>query len=190
VVALRATAGGTPKTGAKTSATPSATPTGTPLGALSAAVTGQTIDGVQCQRGEQDAYHIHAHLAIFVNGAARSVPPGIGIPQPRSVISTDAGPFVEGSKCYYWLHTHTGDGIIHVESPTQTSYSLGQFFDIWQQPLSSTQVGPDSGTLFIYLNGQKFTGDPRTIPLTKYALVQLDVGTDVAPKPFTFPPGL
>jgi hypothetical protein len=190
ILALRGVGASPHQAGTTPRATPSATPTAAPLAAVSSAVTGQAIDGIQCQAGEQLAYHIHAHLAIFVNGAARSVPYGIGIPPPTSVISSDAGPYVEGSKCYYWLHTHTGDGIIHVESPTQAAYTLGQFFDIWQQPLSAAAVGPATGTLFMYVNGQRYTGDPRAIQLSPHALIQLDVGSDVAPKSFTFPPGL
>ena len=42
----------------------------------------------------------------------------------------------------------------------------------------------------VYVNGVRFRGDPRTAPLTAQALVQVDVGTDVAPQGFTFPPGL
>jgi hypothetical protein len=175
---------------ASTSATPSAAPTATPMAAVPDSVTGQTIDGIQCQTTEQLVYHIHAHLAIYVNGSARSVPYGVGVTPPRKVVATNEGPLVEGGKCFYWLHTHTGDGIVHVESPTQAAYTLGQFFDIWQQPLNTTTVGPATGTLFIYVNGQKYAGDPRAIPLTAHGLIQLDVGTDVPPASFSFPPGV
>jgi hypothetical protein len=34
-------------------------------------------------------------------------------------------------KCIYWLHTHDGTGIIHIESPIKRDFTLGQFFDIW-----------------------------------------------------------
>ncbi len=188
VLILLARGGTTPPPTA--SATPKPTPTATPLSAVPPSMTGQDIDGIQCQTGEQLTYHIHAHVAIFVNGTARSVPEGVGIAPPRSEIPSNEGPYVDGGKCFYWLHTHTADGIIHVESPDQRVYSLGQFFDIWQQPLTASSVGSANGQLFIYVNGQKFAGDPRTIPLTAHALIQLDVGTDVAPKAFTFPPTL
>jgi hypothetical protein len=160
------------------------------LASADSAGTGQTIDGIQCQSNEQVVYHIHAHLAVFVNGAARTIPEGIGIPPPRQVEQSSEGPFVVGGKCYYWLHSHTGDGIIHIESPSQQIYTLGNWFDIWQQPLSNSQVGPATGTVIAYVNGERFTGDVRSIPLNVHALIQLDVGTDVAPKPFTFPAGL
>ena len=100
------------------------------------------------------------------------------------------GSFVEGGKCLYWLHTHNATGVIHVESPVQRVYTLGQFFDIWGQPLSTTQVGRATGSVTAFLNGKRFSGDPRSIKLTPHALIQLDVGKVVPPQPFTFPAGL
>ena len=151
------------------------------------AATGQTVDGIQCQTSEQVAYHIHAHLAVFADGQGRRVPLGIGIPNAR-VDNTGPEPFVVGGSCFYWLHTHTTDGVVHIESPDQRTYTLGNFFDISGQPLSAAQVGGDRGAVTAYVNGQRYTGDPREIPLTAHAVVQLDVGTDVAPRPYSFPP--
>jgi hypothetical protein len=164
-------------------------PSSSGSGAPSTAATGQTVDGVQCQSSEQVAYHIHAHLAIFVNGEAQTVPYGIGIPNPQ-VDNSTGEPFVVGGSCFYWLHSHATDGVIHIESPTQRVYMLGNFFDIWGQPLSTAQVGSSKGTVTAYVNGQRYTGDPRQIPLTAHAVIQLNVGTDVAPKPYTFASGL
>jgi hypothetical protein len=160
------------------------------LASADTAATGQPVDGIECQTNEQAVYHIHAHLAVFVNGAARTIPAGIGIPPPRQVEQTPDGPFVVNGRCFYWLHSHTADGVIHIESPTQRIYTLGNWFDIWQQPLSATRVGPAAGTVIAYVNGQRYTGDVRTIPLNVHAVIQLDVGSDVAPKPYIFPPGL
>jgi hypothetical protein len=161
------------------------------LAPVDTSATGNTIDGIQCQTSEQLAYHIHAHLSVYVNGAQRSIPAGIGIAPPRQVATQNDGtPFVVGGSCLYWMHGHTADGIIHIESPTQQVYTLGNWFDIWQQPLSATQVGPARGTVIAYVDGQRFTGDPRTITLNAHTLVQLDVGQDVAPQPFSFPAGL
>lgn len=195
VIAVAAAHGGGSSKAGSTSASSSSSSTSSsaqppPLASADTAATGQTVDGIQCQANEQVVYHIHAHLAVFVQGAARTIPEGIGIPPPRQVEQTPDGPFVVAGKCYYWLHSHTPDGIIHIESPTQQIYTLGNYFDLWQQPLSATQVGPATGTVIAYVNGQRYTGDIRSIPLNVHALIQLDVGTDVAPKPFTFPAGL
>jgi len=142
----------------------------------STAATGQTVDGIQCDSSEQVAYHIHTHLTVYVNGALRPIPAGIGIVTPVSQ-QTANGPFYGASRCYYWLHVHAQDGIIHVESPTTANYTLGQFFAIWKQPLTADQVGPAKGALTVFVNGVRYTGSPATIPLRSHEDIQLDVGT-------------
>jgi len=109
---------------------------------------------------------------------------------PRQVQNTANGPFVAAGACFYWLHTHTPDGVIHIESPEPTPFTLGQFFDIWQQPLTAGQVGLAQGTITAYVNGQQYNGALREIPLAAHALIQLDTGQDVSAQPFTFPAGL
>ena len=148
-------------------------PNGPKLATLLNAATGQTVDGIQCQTSEGTQVHVHSHLTIFVNGQARAIPAGIGIPG-----------YPNGS-CLYWLHSHYGDGIIHVESPNESdSYTLGQWFDEWGIPLSSTQVGPATGkvTVFFTSPGKKpgiYTGNPRNLPLGDHYQIQLDVGTPI-----------
>ena len=51
---------------------------GTPLAPLTTAATGGTVGGVQCNSEEKTAYHIHTHLAVYVNGALRPITPGVG----------------------------------------------------------------------------------------------------------------
>ncbi len=159
-------------------------PSGPKLATLVNAATGQTVDGVQCQAGEQTVVHVHTHLTIFVDGKARVIPYGIGIPGFQAV-QTSAGPFVETGSCFYWLHVHAYDGIIHIESPsTSQSFTLGQFFDEWGIPLSTTQVGPATGpvTVFFTSPGKQpglYTGDPRDLPLGNHYQIQLDVGAPI-----------
>jgi hypothetical protein len=165
-------------------------PKATSLAGPAATTTGQTIDGVGCQSMEQTLFHIHAHLTIFVNGQQRQIPAGIGIPGAQAT-QTPAGPFVDSGTCFYWLHTHAADGIIHIESPVQRTYTLGDFFDEWGQPLSTTQVGPAKGHVTALYNGQVYGGDPRNIPLNAHAQIQLEVGSPlIAPVTITFPNGL
>ena len=100
---------------------------------------------------------------------------------------TAYGPFYGAQQCIYWLHTHTSDGVIHIESPTARVYTLGNFFDEWHQPLSRTQVAGVKGNVTAYLNGKPWTKDPRAIPLLPHGAIQLDVGTAaVPPKPVSF----
>jgi hypothetical protein len=137
-----------------------------------------TVNGIQCGSKEQLAYHIHAHLAVFDNGQARSIPGGIGIPGSQVVQSTQ-GPVASGGQCIYWLHTHAPDGVIHVESPTQRIYSLGDFFDEWHQPLSANQVGDVKGKVSAIVDGKPWTKSIRAIPLDPHQVIQLNVGSPV-----------
>ena len=165
-------------------------PRAAPLAGTSARVTGQAVDGIGCQTSEQTIFHIHAHLTVVVNGAARQVPAAIGIPgaQPQS---TAQGPFISSGTCFYWLHTHAADGIIHIESPVRRVYTLGNFFDEWGQPLGPGQVGPAKGPVTAIYNGKVYQGNPRGIPLDALAEIQLEVGTPLlAPTTITWPSGL
>jgi hypothetical protein len=166
-------------------------PAGAPLAAVGTTAGGAPVAAVGCQSGEQVAYHIHTHLAVFVDGHPRQIPAGIGIAAPRQVQTTPTGEFVDSGSCLYWLHTHAADGIIHVESPTQATYTLGQFFAIWQQPLGPNQVGPLHGPVTVFVDSQRQAIDPRAITLTAHRVIQLDVGTpSPAPQSVSFPPGL
>jgi len=154
-------------------------------------LTGQTVDNVSANTTEQLAYHIHAHLAIYINGAAKNVPWGIGIAQPwQTTDDGNGGTFVETGKAFYYLHTHDDSGVIHIESPTQVTYTLGQFFAEWHQPLSATQIGPYKGAVTAYINGTKVSGDPSSIQLTAHEVVQIEIGKAVTPQPYVFASGL
>jgi hypothetical protein len=165
-------------------------PASAPLADTATAATGQPVDQISCQASEQTLFHIHAHLAIFVNGKPRQVPAAIGVPGAQAQ-QTPNGPFIAAGTCFYWLHTHAADGIIHIESPVQRTYTLGEFFDEWGQPLGPAQVGPATGRVVALYNGEVYRGNPRDIPLTAHAQIQLDVGNPlIAPQPVTFPAGL
>lgn len=121
-----------------------------------------SVDGVSCDQLEQTAYHIHAHVSIYINGQAVSVPAGIGIASDGS--------------CYYWLHTHSTDGIIHIESPGQHTYTLGNFFDIWSERFAQlgypTELSVTTGWQ-VYVNGKPYSGDFHQIPLQAHELITL-----------------
>jgi hypothetical protein len=165
-------------------------PAAAPLATTAAAASGQRVDGISCQSSEQTIFHIHAHLTIFVHGSPRQVPAGIGIPGARAQ-STPQGPFISSGTCFYWLHTHAADGIIHIESPVQRTFTLGDFFDLWGQPLGPERAGPATGPVIAIYNGQRYEGNPRDIPLNAHAQIQLEVGKPlVTPVTITFPNGL
>jgi hypothetical protein len=147
------------------------------------------INGISCDALESTVVHIHVHLAIFVNGQEEQIPFGIGIGQPWSVSDSDEGPFVDNGTCFYWIHTHTEDGIVHIESPIRRRFSLGDFFAIWQMTLNENQVGAAQGTVITYVNGQRSATPPQNVTLLPHERIQLDVGDDVPPYQFDFPDG-
>jgi hypothetical protein len=72
--------------------------------------------------------HIHPRLAVYVRGEQVPLPANIGV-DPAQPPQSMAG-----------LHTHEGDGLIHVENAAEPT--LGQFFEIWGVPFSATELGP------------------------------------------------
>jgi len=161
------------------------------LAPASSPAPGAEVDGIACAPLEQLAYHIHVHLTIFVDGSQRQIPYGIGIAPPLDVDSTPVGDFVVSGACFSWLHTHAADGIVHIESPVERTHTLGQFFDIWRQPLGHARVGPATGVVTAFFDRRRYLGNPRSIPLIAHAQIQLDVGRPlIQPESIHFPRGL
>jgi hypothetical protein len=134
---------------------------------------GETIGGISCDAQEGQRIHIHQHLVIFDHGKAVNIPPDVG-QRPAK-------------RCLYWLHTHTPDGIIHIEAPQDRSFVLGDFFMVWGQPITRTTVAgaraKKGESRRVWVNGKRFTGDPRSIPLAAHADIVIQVGP-----PFVKPP--
>jgi len=81
-----------------------------------------------CMQHVDIVRHDHARLTIMILGSPYPIPANIGI------VSAD---------CMRLLHTHVGDGTIHIESPVLREvreFTLREFFVVWGQPLSSTQI--------------------------------------------------
>jgi hypothetical protein len=153
--------------------------TGPALAPASTTGTGK-VDGISCGATEQLVYHIHAHLAVFKNGQAYTLPAGVGIPGSQAQ-ETNQGPIASGGSCIYWLHTHTTDGVIHIESPSKAIYTLGNFFDEWHQPLTGSQVAGLTGKVTAFVNGKPWKKSPRDIPLLPHEDIQLEIGEPTPP---------
>jgi hypothetical protein len=141
--------------------------------------------GLQPLTAEGQALHIHQHLDVFVDGQPVEVPGDLGIGQG----------FISD------LHTHASypPGIIHVESPTVESFTLGQFFAVWGVPLSATCIGSlcEKGAtqLRAWVNGKALEADPTRIILAEHQEIVLAYGTAAqVPKPvpstYAWPEGL
>jgi hypothetical protein len=122
--------------------------------------TAPPIGNVQCNVNEQLAFHIHAHLSIYIDGQSVALPAQIGIT----------------NTCYYWLHTHDTSGIIHMESPIQTIFTLGTFLQLWRHQFSQLQYQNQLSSTEgwkVYIDGKPYTGDFNKIELKAHELITL-----------------
>lgn len=77
-----------------------------------------------CDKEMAGGFHIHSTLEIVANGEAVPVPVNIGVQQT----------------CMTVLHTHTPDGLIHVESPEKRDFTLADFFAVWEKPFTKDEI--------------------------------------------------
>ncbi|MGH7763420.1 MAG: hypothetical protein ACREOM_03260 [Candidatus Dormibacteraceae bacterium] len=163
----------------------------------------QTADGVPCDSLEHAQVHYHAAVQIIYQGNIVPIPANIGI------VTDSAG----NTTCFYWLHVHPANvNVIHIESPANQTFTLGQFFAVWNtqskqnggpaELLNKTHVSTlaltSDQTLVVYIDlqdgkgPQPFTGDPNTIPLKAHEVITLEITPPAVtpPPPFTFTSGL
>ena len=81
--------------------------------------------------------HIHPRLYLNVGGKPYFVPQNVGIePDLWKYHTLDQ----YGMKGMAPLHTHTADGMLHVESTIIRNYTLGEFLDIWGLDLKGKTI--------------------------------------------------
>jgi hypothetical protein len=132
--------------------------------------------------------HRHAHLDVFVDARRVRVPGGIGIqihdPGVQTGQAGDGTPVYGGIEecdqpCISPLHTHSDDGILHTESTNARPNRLGQFFVEWNVRLTPRCVGSfcePAERIRVYVDGRRFSGDPRSIPLNDQEEIAIVIG--------------
>jgi hypothetical protein len=134
--------------------------------------------------GMGTAEHYHVHLDVLVNGKAITVPANVGVDQSSGQMS--------------YLHTHTPDGIVHIEAGRAGEpFTLGQLFTEWNVRLTATQLGAlktgADSTLALYVNGKKVPGDPARLRLRPHQQIALLYGPSsqkvTVPSSYNFAPG-
>lgn len=113
------------------------------------------------------AEHYHPRLRIVINGTEVPVPPNIGVDPATGAMSA--------------LHTHEGDGTIHVEADTRGEvFTLGQIFTQWGVKLSADQIGgvraKPGQRVIVTSNGVAVTGDPMDLRLEPEQKIVLRIG--------------
>ena len=131
------------------------------LGARLAAI------GLPALTAEGEALHTHQHLDLYDDGQPVPVPADIGINVAAGYLAP--------------IHTHDATGTIHVESPVVRDFTLGDFFDIWGVRFDGNCVGGacEGGgrMLSVFVNGQPFGGDPRSLILAEHQEIVVALGT-------------
>jgi hypothetical protein len=146
-----------------------------PEGETADGAQGQTIQGLECLPTMPETYHVHSHLSIFLNGEALAVPGEIGI--------------IDGAtSCYYSIHTHDMSGKLHVEAAAPATFTLGQFFALWGEPLENTNIAGLVGmpvVIYVTDNGvvTEATGDWHAIELKSHREITIQVGTPITEIP-------
>ena len=134
----------------------------------------------QCTTDMATTFHIHSHLTIMADQKNVIVPTEIGIDRVKNCMSS--------------LHTHDESGVIHIESPVQKDFTLGDFFYNWKQPFSSTQVASHSVDtnhgLKLFVDGKEST-DFENLVLTDEQSIFVDYydlnkGPDPVPVDYKF----
>ena len=141
------------------------------------------INGITCDSTMHGTYHIHVHLAIYINGKSITIPQGIGI--------------ASNGSCYYWMHTHSSDGIIHIEAPAKVhNVALDDFLTIWHDGFSKLNFPPQltqNSGWHIYVNGKLFASQGTSplnteVQFSSHDLITLEYGSNNPPpeKPGTY----
>jgi hypothetical protein len=146
-----------------------------PVGELRCATTGVRRFGV--------------HLELFGRGRVVIVPAGIGVAPPWRMLR----PHVLDGVCSYPARTRTSIGVIEVAVGSRLT--LGQLFELWGQPLGRRRLAgfraKQGERVRAFVDGSRWRGPVRSIPLQRHAAIALELGAYVPPHPsFLFGMGL
>ena len=138
---------------------------------------GDPIGTMTCLASQPIAFHVHTHLAVFLDGEQLSIPASVGF--ARIGTSTE---------CHYPLHTHDKSGLIHVHALAPTDFTLGQFFQTWGQSLTTTDFAGITGKpirVFVTDNAvvTEPTGSWADIQLDTHRLITVQIGTAITEIP-------
>lgn len=139
---------------------------------------GTPIGTFTCVVNPPQTYHVHSHVSILVNNEAQALPAFMG--------SADTP--TQGH-CFYPIHSHDESGKIHVEGTAPFVATLGNLFQIWNQPLTNTNIAGISGLpieVFVTENGvvtRAEEADWSAIELKDHREITIGLGTPVAEIP-------
>ncbi len=171
------------------------TPIPTPIGvgrlfhpgpSNTAVTRGSPVGRLTCSAPEQRRAGIH--LEVFAHGRVVIVPAGIGIAPPLR----RNGVYVLFGRCSYPVRTREPTGVIEIDRTQRLT--LGDFFAVWGRPLTARRLlgfsAAAADRVRAYVNGRRWRGDARTIPLRRHDEIVLEVGPAIPPHvSYRFPKG-
>jgi hypothetical protein len=138
---------------------------------------GNPKDGIPCKAEQTADPMVLTQLTLIVNGEQIMVPKGTGM-HGESLKAN----FIYHAKCFYYIHTHDHTGLIQTQEPAGSpQYTVGNWFDVWGENISTTQIGGFQGAVSVYIDGVLQPGqDPSTVPLTQGEQITLLIGTPLS----------
>lgn len=122
---------------------------------------------------------VAAHLELFAHDRVVLVPAGIGTEPPRRL---EAGRIVR-ARCYGPVATLDPTGLVLVRAGVRAT--LADLFAAWGKPLSARRMGdfaaPGATRVRAFVGGRPWRGAPGSIPLSRHAVIVLQVGPFVPP---------
>jgi hypothetical protein len=117
-----------------------------------------------------------AHVEVFARGRVVIIPPGVGVGSPQL-----SGASVVGGRCRYPVSTADPTGVVQVARGVHAT--LGSLFAIWGQPLGGHRVCGfrSRRPVVVYVDGRRWAGRARAVPLHPYSEVVVEIGRRVPP---------
>lgn len=95
-----------------------------------------------CTTDMATVYHIHPNIKIIIDGEDMPIPSNIGV----------------NPGCMNPIHTHEGGGVVHIESPIEKEFMLGDFFAVWKKYFSKEKlldnIVDENSEITVTVNGQ------------------------------------
>ena len=153
-------------------------------GALSASGRGPVVGPCRRSLGRREGVHVE----LFAADRVVLVAAGIGTRPPRRLSEGR----ISSARCYGELVTLDPTGLVLVRAGSRPV--LADLFRAWGQPLSSRRLASFSasagGSVSVFVDGRRWAGTPREVPLRPHSEIVLEVGPYVPPHhAYTFPPG-
>jgi hypothetical protein len=146
-------------------------------------VSGSPIEPCRARLGPR----VGVHVEVFAANRVVLLPAGIGA---RSPLGYSSGR-ISRARCYGTLLTIDPTGLVLVRRGARLP--LAALFQSWGQPLSPSRVAsfrtPRGGHVAVFVDGRRWRGDPRLVPMAAHAEIVLEVGPYVPPhSSYGFPP--